>query len=124
LEVAGGEQEDGVAVDDTAVLVGEEGSVGVAVEGDAHGGFGLRNFSGDDGGVQGSAVLVDVAAVGAGVGDADFAAEVAKELRGHGGGGSVGAVDYDAVVVEGEVGDGGEEKLYVVGAVCFINGRR
>ena len=39
FEVTGGEEQDGVAVDDFAVLVGEEGAVGVAVEGDAHGGF-------------------------------------------------------------------------------------
>ena len=44
LQVAGGEQEDGVAVDDVAVLVGEEGAVGVAVEGDAHGGFVVRRL--------------------------------------------------------------------------------
>src|ERR1035437_6660253 len=35
-EIAGGEQEDRVAVDYGAMLVGEEGAVGVAVEGDAH----------------------------------------------------------------------------------------
>ena len=76
LEVAGGEQEDGVAVDDVAVLVGEEGAVGVAVEGDAHGGFLRDDFGGDDVGVERAAVLVDVAAVGAGVGEDDFAAAV------------------------------------------------
>ena len=51
LEVAGGEEEDGVSVDDVAMLVGEEGAVGVAVEGDAHGGLDAgrlrrRRFSG------------------------------------------------------------------------------
>ena len=39
LEIASGDQQDGVAVDDAVVLVGEEGAVGVAVEGDAHGGL-------------------------------------------------------------------------------------
>ncbi len=96
VEVAGGEEQDGVAVDDVAVLVGEEGAVGVAVEGDADGGFVLDDFGGDDFGVEGAAVLVDVAAVGRGVGDDDFAAEIGEELRGDGGGGAVGAVDDDA----------------------------
>ena len=123
LQVAGGEEEDGVAVDYVAVLVGEEGAVGVAVEGDADGGFLGDDFGGYDFGVEGSAVLVDVAAVGAGVGDVDFAAEIGEELRGYGGGGSVGAVDDDAVVVEGESGDGGEEEADVVGAVGFVDGR-
>ena len=41
-EVAGREQQDGVAVDDLAVLIGKEGAVGVAVEGNSHGGVLLR----------------------------------------------------------------------------------
>ena len=57
------------------------------------------------------------------MGDVDFAAEVGEELRGYGGGGSVGAVDDDAVVVEGEIGDCGEEEFYVVGAVGFVGFR-
>jgi hypothetical protein len=55
-EVAGGEQQDGVAVDDFAGFVGEEGAVGVAVEGDAHGGFVGDDFGGDDFGVERAAV--------------------------------------------------------------------
>ena len=46
---------------------------------------------------------------------------VGEELRGDGGGGSVGAVDDDAAAVEGEVGDGGEEEADVVGAVGFVD---
>ncbi len=64
LEVAAGEEQDGVAVDDVAVLVGEEGAVGVAVEGDAHGSLMRDNLAGYDAGMEGAAVLVDVAAVG------------------------------------------------------------
>ena len=64
LEVAGAEEEDGVAVEDVAVLVGEHGPVGVAVEGEADGGTGDFDLGGDDFGVEGTAVLVDVAAVG------------------------------------------------------------
>ena len=66
-------------------------------------------------------MFVDVAAVGSGVGDDDLAAEVLEELRGDGGGGAVGAVDYDAVAVEREAGDGGEEELDVLGAVGFVD---
>ncbi len=122
LEVARGEEEDGVAVDDAAVLVGEEGAVGVAVEGDAERGFVVTDGAGDDLGVERAAVLVDVAAVGRGVGDDDVgAAELREELGGDGGGGSVGAVDDDAAVVEGEAGDGGEEEADVVGAVGFVD---
>jgi hypothetical protein len=128
FEVAGGEEEDRVSVDDFAVFVGEEGSVGVSVEGDAHGGALGDDFGGDDGGVEGAAVLVDVAAVGRGVSEDDFAAAVfveqGEELGGDGGGCSVGAVDYDAAAVEGETGNGIEEELDVLGAVGFVDGRR
>ena len=37
VEVTGGEQEDGIAVDDIAVFVGEEDAVGVPVKGNAEG---------------------------------------------------------------------------------------
>src|SRR6185437_7803845 len=106
VEVAGGEQKDGVAVDDAAVLVGEEGAVGVAVEGDAHGGFLGDDFGGYDVGVERTAELVDVEAVGAGVSDDDLAAKVGEELRSDRRGGSVGAVDDDALVIEREAGNG------------------
>ena len=49
----------------------------------------------DDLWMQGSAGFVDVAAVGAGVGDDDLAAEVGEELRGYGGGGSAFAARAD-----------------------------
>ena len=123
MQMAAGEEEDCVSVDYVSVLVGEEGTVGVAVEGDAEGSFLVDDFTGYDLGMECSAVLVDVAAVWAGVSDVDFAAEIAEELGGYCGGCSVGAVDYDAVVVEGEVGDGGQEEFYVVGSVGFVNGR-
>ena len=121
LEVAGAGEHDGVAVDDVAVLVGEEGAVGVAVEGDAHGGAGDFDLGGDDLGVEGAAVLVDVAAVGGGVGDVDGAVEGFEELRGDGAGGAVGAVEDDVAVVEGDAGDGGEEEADVVGAVGLVD---
>ena len=79
IQVAGGEQQDGVAIDDFAVFVGEEGAVGVAVEGDAHGRLAADDFGGDDVGMERAAVLVDVAAVGRGVGEDDCAAAVGVE---------------------------------------------
>ncbi len=81
----------------------------------------MRDFRSDDGGVESSAVLIDIAAVGAGVGDDDLAAEVGEELGGDGGGCSVGAVDDDAAAIEGETGDGGEEELDVLGAIGIVD---
>ncbi len=124
LQVAGRQQQDSVAVDDVAVLVREESAVGVAIEGDAHRGMANLDLRGDDLRVERTAVLVDVAAVGAGVGDDDFASEVREELRSNAGGGSVGAVDDDALAVEREARDGGEEEADVVGAVGFVHVRR
>ena len=73
-------------------------------------------------------MLVDVAAVGGGVGEDDGAAavgvEFGEELGRDGAGGAVGAVDDDAAAVEREAGDGGEEEADVFGAVGFVDGRR
>ena len=63
-EVAGGQQKDSIAVDDFAVLIGEEGAVGVAVEGEADACAAGLDGGGDDLRVQGAAVEVDVASVG------------------------------------------------------------
>ena len=82
----------------------------------------LGDFGGDDFGVQGSAVGIDVAARGRGVGDGDAAAEVGEELRCDRGRGSVGAVDDDVAVVEREAGHGGEQRADVVGAVALVDG--
>ena len=121
LEVARAGEHDGVAVDDVAVLVGEEGAVGVAVEGDAEGGSGAFDLGGDDLGVESATVLVDVAAVGGGVGDVDGAVEGFEELWGDGAGGAVGAVEDDVAVVEGDAGDSFEEEVDVVGAVGVVD---
>ncbi len=79
------------------------------------------DLGGDDLGVEGAAVLVDVAAVGGGVGDVDGAVEGFEELRGDGAGGAVGAVEDDVAVVEGDAGDGFEEEADVVGAVGVVD---
>ena len=128
FEVARGEQKDGVAVDDFAVAIGEEGAVGVAVEGDAHGGFALEDFGGDDFGMERAATGVDVAAVGGDVGEDDLAAtvgvEFGEELRRDGARGAVGAVDDDAAAIEREARDGVEQEADVLGAVGLVYGGR
>ena len=64
LQVASGDQQDGVAVDDVAVRVGEHAAVGIAVEGDAEVGSAGFCFRGDKFRMQCAAFGVDVAAVG------------------------------------------------------------
>ena len=92
VEIAGGEQQDGVAVDDFAMLIGKQHTVGIAIERDADGGSVPEDLGGDNLGVERAAAEIDVAAIGAGVGDDDLAAEIGEELRGDSAGGSVGAV--------------------------------
>src|SRR6185437_8576294 len=79
------------------------------------------DFGGYDVGVERTAELVDVEAVGAGVSDDDLAAKVGEELRSDRRGGSVGAVDDDALVIEREAGNGVEEEANVLGAVGFVD---
>ena len=103
-------------------FIREEGAVGVAVEGDSHRGCTAgEDFFGDDLGVQRAAVLVDVAAVGRGVGEDDVTAEFGEELRRNGAGCPVGAVYDDAAAIEREAVDGGEEEADVFGAVGFVD---
>ena len=123
VQVAAREQQDSVAVDDSSLLVGEEDAVGVAVEGDADGSPVRDHLGGDDFGVQRAAAEIDVASVGAGVGDGDGAAEVGEELGRDRAGGSVGAIDDDVMVIERETGNGGEQEANVLGAVGFVDGR-
>ncbi len=73
LEVAGGQQEDCVAIDDAAVLVGEEAAVGVSVEGDTKGRALLHHLGSDHLGIKRATVLVDIASCGRRVGNDDFA---------------------------------------------------
>ena len=88
---------------------------------------GRFDFRGDDIGVQGAAVRVDVAAIGAAWvrwTSPSPPIECGEELRGDGGGGSVGAVDDDALAVEREIGDGVEEEVDVLGAVGSLTSGR
>ena len=48
--------------------------------------------------------------------------ELGEELGGDGGGGSVGAIDDEGEVGEGEIGDGGQEEADVLGAVAVVDG--
>ena len=122
-EVAGREQQDGVAVDDVAVRIGKHGAVGVSVEGNSHRGVVLDDLGGDGRGIERAAVLVDVAAIGRGVSEDDCAGEFREELGRDGAGCAVGAVDDDALAVEREAGDGGEQGANILGAVGFVDGR-
>ncbi len=60
--------------------VGEHSAIGITIEGDAQVGVALFGFRGNDVGMQGSAVGVDVAAVRRGVGEMDGAAEMREEF--------------------------------------------
>ena len=84
-----------------------------------------ENFGGNHLRVERAAVFIDVAAVGAGVGEDDGAAttavELVEELWCDGAGGAVGAVDDNGAAVEREAGDGGEEKEDVLHAGGFVD---
>src|ERR1700683_442646 len=107
-----------------AMSIGEERTVRIAVEGDADiraEGFGFR---GDDGGMQRSAGLVDVAAVGRAVGEMSGSSEVREKIGGDGRSGAIGAVEDDAEAREVEAGNGGAEELFVVRAIFWVGRRR
>ncbi len=108
-----GEQEDAVAVDDAAFGGGEEDAVGVAVEGDAEVGVANHDFGGGNFGVEGAAIVVDIAAVGSGVGGVDVGTHGAEDVRGDAGGRAVGAIDEDATAGERQSGDLGTEPVRV-----------
>ena len=71
LHVAGGEEQNGIAVDDVALGIAEERAIGIAVEGDTEieASGGQRDLLRDFAGMEGSAVGIDVAAGGADVGE-------------------------------------------------------
>jgi len=122
---AGGDEEDGVSVDDVAEGVTEESAVGVSVEGDAEievAGTAL-DFSGDVFGVESAAGIVDVASVGRDVKGFGGDADAGEELGSDGGGGSVGAVDEDAKVGEAGGVHAGGEPGFVVGTQGGIAGK-
>ncbi len=93
LQVAGGHQQDRVAVDDVAAGAGQHATVGVAVEGQAKMRAVGYHFAGDVLGVKSAAVEVDVAAVGSDVQEGNVSrstgVEAAEQLGGNGGCGSV-----------------------------------
>ena len=115
LEVAGGHEQDGVAVDRRCLGAGQHAAVGVAVEGEAEVGTAFGYLGGNPLGMEGAAVVVDVAAVGSDVEQGDVAAQSGEELGGDGCRSAVGAVDDDAQSGKVEAGDGVEEELDVIG---------
>ena len=89
-----------VAVDDMAVLVGDDHAVGVAVERDADVGAHLAHLAAELLRRGRAAVAVDVEAVGLDADRDHLGAELPQRLRHHPVGGAVGAVDHDAQAVE------------------------
>ena len=100
LEGLGDDGEQLVAVDDVAVLVGDDHAVGVAVERDADVGAHLTHFATQFRGRGRAAIVIDVEAVGADPDRDHFGAELPQPVGHHPVGGAVGAVDHDAQAVE------------------------
>ena len=100
VKVAGTGKHDGVAVDHAAVLVGEEGTVGIAVKGEAHHGAAGFDLGGNDVRVKRAAVLIDIATIRGGMGDLDGAVEAGKKFRSESRGSAIGTIDHDTAVVE------------------------
>ncbi len=93
LEALGPEVDDVVAAPDTAGVVDEDGAVGVAVEGHAEVGTLAHDDVGQRLGVQGSGVLVDVAAVWLVVDDDDVRAGAAEDVGRDTGSGAVTGIE-------------------------------
>src|SRR5579883_2105888 len=100
VKIAGGEEKNGVPVDDVAVSVAEEGAVGV--EGDSE--VELAGQGGDGGcevfGMKRAAAVVDVAAIRVHVEVSGLDSAGAEEFRGLGGGSAVGAIHENAEIAE------------------------
>ena len=123
MEIAAREQEYRVAVDHLAGLVGEQDTVGIAIECDADGGLVLHHFRSDDVGIQGSAAEVDVAAVGARMGHDYLAAEVREELWSYRARRTVRAIDHDAVVIERKPRNRRQQEANVLRAIGLVDWR-
>ncbi len=125
-QIAGGEEKDGVSVDHVAVAVGEEGAVGVAVKGDAEIGLlGATTSRATTAGWRAPQCSLMLRPSGLAwvkrTSPPARALSSAKSCRRDGGGGSVGAVDDDALAREREVGNGFEQEADVLGAVGVVD---
>jgi hypothetical protein len=89
-------QHDGVAVDDAAARVDEDGAVTVAVVGDAKTVLSLGDDRGELLGGRRAAVQVDVSTVGFAASGSHVETEILKQPGSHGRCCSVGAIDSDA----------------------------
>jgi hypothetical protein len=105
------------------MLIGEENTVGIAVEGNAERRLVLDHLLRDDLGMQRAAAEVDVAPIRSGMGDEHGATEVREELRGHGAGRAVGAIDDEPLIVQRQAWHGGQQEARVLGAVSLVDGR-
>ena len=93
LELAGAEQEDGVAVDDLAAMVHENRAVAIPVERDAQLPALLDDGAGKHFGVRRAAAEIDVAAIGPVADHGRVETQSPKETGCHGCGGAVRTVD-------------------------------
>src|SRR5262245_31879560 len=93
LHVPRAHQHDRVTVDDSAGVIDEDGAVAVAVERHAHPAPVLPHRRGEPLRMRGSAIEVDVPAVGLVADDRDVVAQLAKQPRRHGGRRAVRRVD-------------------------------
>src|ERR1700729_1926015 len=74
--------------------------------------------------VQGSASFVNIAPVGTGIHDDDFASKIREELRGNGAGSSISAVDNDSATIERKTRNSGKKEANILPAVGLVNLRR
>jgi hypothetical protein len=98
--IAREQRQDGVAVDERALLVDQDATVAIAVQGDAEIGRVQAHRLLQPAGVRRPAVLVDVVAVGGARDRHDLGAEAPEDARRDAAGAAVGAVDHDAQSVQ------------------------
>ncbi len=100
LQLARTHQQDGVAVDDLAAVVHEDGAVAVAIEGHAHVAAAFDDGAREPLGMRRSAVAVDVASVGLVRDDDGIEAEAREEPGRHKARRAVGAIDGELEIAE------------------------
>src|SRR5580704_4876721 len=81
-------------------------------------------LSRNDLGVQRSTGLIDIATIGAGMGDDDLATKIREELWSDRRGGSVRTIDDNAASIEGEPRNSGEQEANIFSAIGLVDRRR
>ena len=114
LHIAGRHQHHSIPIDHPAVRVGEERAVCVPIEGDPQVGAQRLGLPGHDFRVQGAAVFVDVASVGAYVRQVHLAPKRGKKLRRDHRRRPIGAIDHDLLAVQVQLGNNVAQKSLVL----------